>query len=152
VDADHALDEALVNLASAIREAQAEVERDKLPQILAAPTQLIQLFQNLMGNAIKFREPGKRPHVKIGARKENGEWLMSVSDNGIGIPSNQKDRIFQVFQRLHTRDTYPGTGIGLSICKRIVERHGGCIGVESAEGQGSAFLFTIPDPNIEGPA
>jgi signal transduction histidine kinase len=105
---------------------------------------LTQLFQNLVGNAIKFRRNGLRPEISIGARAEREDWVIWVRDNGIGIPQDQYERIFKVFQRLHTWQKYPGTGIGLAICKKIVERHGGRIWVESRLGEGSAFYFTIP--------
>ena len=101
------------------------------------------MFQNLIANAIKFR--GERPpQIHVGARAEAGRWVFSVRDNGIGIDAQYFERIFQVFQRLHTRKTYPGTGIGLAICKKIVERHGGKIWIESQPGQGSTFYFSLP--------
>jgi light-regulated signal transduction histidine kinase (bacteriophytochrome) len=105
--------------------------------------QLAELFQNLIANALKFREQ-RPPRIHIGARAEKGRWVIWVRDNGIGIEPQYFERIFQVFQRLHTHKKYPGTGIGLAICKKIVERHGGTIWVESQPGQGSAFYFTLP--------
>ena len=127
----------------AIRENDAVVTNDSLPQIMSDPTQLGQIFQNLIGNAIKFRGD-EAPRIHVSATEEDGKVLFSVSDNGIGIDMGQAERIFTVFQRLHTRDEYPGTGIGLAVCKKSVERHGGRIWVESEPGRGSTFYFTIP--------
>jgi light-regulated signal transduction histidine kinase (bacteriophytochrome) len=138
-----ALERALSNLRSAIDESGAVVTSDSLPQVVADPTQMSQLLQNLVGNAIKFRrrEP---PRIHVAAVRGDGEWTFSVRDNGIGVPVEHRERIFQVFQRLHTRAEYPGTGIGLAVAKRIVERHGGRIWVESEPGEGSTFSFTLP--------
>ena len=144
VDCQTALDLALTNLATAINESGAMITHDPLPSLMADPTQLAQLFQNLIGNGIKFRG-GRPPEIHVGAQRQDDGWLFSVRDNGIGIEPQYLDRIFVIFQRLHTRAEYPGTGIGLAICKRIVERHGGRISVESEPGKGSAFIFTIPD-------
>jgi chemotaxis family two-component system sensor kinase Cph1 len=105
---------------------------------------LSQLFQNLIGNAIKFRTPNTIPKIHISATKQKKDWLFSVSGNGIGIDPQSFDRIFAMFQRLHTRDEYPGTGMGLTICKKIVESHHGKIWVESKLGEHATFLFTIP--------
>jgi light-regulated signal transduction histidine kinase (bacteriophytochrome) len=110
---------------------------------MADEAQLAQVFQNLIANAIKFRREGVPPHVHISAEREGDEWLFSVADNGIGIDPEQADRIFQIFQRLHTREEYEGLGMGLALCKRIVERHDGCIWVESKPGKGSTFYFTL---------
>jgi light-regulated signal transduction histidine kinase (bacteriophytochrome) len=107
-------------------------------------TQLVQLFQNLIGNAIKFCSE-QTPQVHISAARQDNAWRFAVADNGIGIEPQYAERIFQIFQRLHNRDKYPGTGIGLAICKKIIERHGGKIWVESELGAGSTFYFTIPD-------
>jgi len=114
-----------------------------LPVIQADPTQMTQLFQNLLGNALKYRNE-RTPRIHVDARSAEKSWLFSVEDNGIGIEPQYFERIFQMFQRLHTREKYSGTGIGLAICRRIVERHGGKIWVESAPGRGSTFLFAIP--------
>jgi light-regulated signal transduction histidine kinase (bacteriophytochrome) len=134
---------ALQNLQFSILEAKARVTSDELPTLRVDEGQLAQLFQNLIANALKFREQSP-PHIHIGARAEKGRWVIWVRDNGIGIEPQYFERIFQVFQRLHTRKKYPGTGIGLAICKKIVERHGGTIWVESQPRQGSAFYFSLP--------
>jgi len=143
-DASTILTSVLANLAVAIQENQAVVSYDALPLVTADPTQMMLLLQNLISNGIKFRSE-RSPKIHVGVERREGEWVFSVRDNGIGIERQYFDRIFGVFQRLHTRLEYPGTGIGLAICKKIVERHGGRIWVESAPGQGSTFLFTIPD-------
>ena len=132
------------NLRAAIEESGAIITADPLPTITADAGQMRQLFQNLIGNALKFRVEGRRPEVEISAKQEDGRWLLRVKDNGIGIPPKQQDRLFVIFQRLHAREKYAGTGIGLAICKKIVERHGGRIWVESAPGQGATFCFTLP--------
>ncbi|MCC7377497.1 MAG: PAS domain S-box protein [Verrucomicrobiales bacterium] len=134
---------AIDNLAVAIRESGASITVDSLPDVNGDLTQMSQLFQNLLANAIKFRgaEP---PKIHVTASTDAADWTVRVSDNGIGIESEYFDRIFVIFQRLHTRTQYPGTGIGLAVCKRIVERHGGKIGLESRIGEGSTFFFTLP--------
>jgi signal transduction histidine kinase len=134
----------LMNLKIAIEESQAQITHDPLPELYADGAQLIQLFQNLIGNALKFKKPGQLPAIHISAILSNEGWRISVKDNGIGIDQKYFDRIFVIFQRLHTREKYPGTGIGLSVCARIVERHGGRIWVESQPGEGTEFIFTIP--------
>ena len=149
-DSNAALDRALANLATAIRETGAVITRDPLPVLKADPTQLPQLFQNLIANGLKF-SAGKKPEIHIGAQQMDGGWVFSVRDRGIGIEPQYRDRIFVIFQRLHTRTEYPGTGIGLAICKRIIERHGGRIWVESEPGQGSTFHFTIPEEGTHAP-
>ncbi|HVS54587.1 MAG TPA: PAS domain-containing protein [Opitutaceae bacterium] len=139
------LDEALANLAVAMQESGAVIKRDGLPELVADASQLTQLFQNLIGNAIKFRAEGRAPEIAVSARREGAEWWFAVADNGIGIEPQYYERVFRVFQRLHTRSRYPGTGIGLAICKKIVERHGGRIWIESQPGAGTTFFFTLPD-------
>ena len=137
------LDAAVHNLQAAIEESGAVITHDALPTVRADHSQLIQLFQNLVGNAIKFRRPGAPPHIHVTACNLGQEWQFSVADNGIGIDPQFNERIFVIFQRLHAREQYPGTGIGLAICKRIVERHGGRIWVESTPGEGTTFHFTL---------
>ncbi|MEM9214462.1 MAG: ATP-binding protein [Cyanobacteria bacterium P01_F01_bin.150] len=139
-----ALDQSLANLRGRITEANATISHDAMPTIVADGTQLMQLFQNLVGNAIKFRKPDEQPQIHISVTHQEDEWLFSVRDNGIGIDPQFADRIFVIFQRLHTRDEYPGSGMGLAICKKIVECHRGKIWVESALGEGATFYFTIP--------
>ena len=138
------LDQTLRSLKIAIDESNAVISRDPLPTMKVDDKQMIQLFQNLISNAIKFRKLDERMKIYISCEKVSNNYLFSVSDNGIGMELQFKDRIFEVFQRLHTRDEYSGTGIGLAICKKIVERHGGQIWVESEFGKGSTFYFTIP--------
>ena len=143
VDTAEAVQEALDNLTLAIREAGAEVIVSGLPTVMADQVQLIQLLQNLVGNAIKFRGAAP-PRVEISAARDGRFWCFQVQDNGIGIAPRNHGRIFRIFQRLHTREEYTGNGIGLSITRKIVERHGGSIWLESAPGQGTRFLFTLP--------
>jgi len=143
-DCEMVLQEALANLVVAIAESDAVVTQDALPMVSGDATQLTQLFQNLIGNALKFR--GERPpQIHIGVARRNGDWRFSVADNGIGMEPQYFERVFLVFQRLHTRKEYQGTGIGLAICKKVVERHGGRIWAESEPGQGATFCFTIPE-------
>jgi signal transduction histidine kinase len=134
---------ALQNLEAAILESGAAVKPDQLPVVMADGSQLAQVFQNLIGNAIKFHGSGA-PVIKVRAEAKAREWIFSVEDNGIGIAAEQAEDIFVIFRRLHTREEYSGNGIGLSICKKIIEHHGGRIWVESEPGQGSTFKFTIP--------
>ena len=143
-DAEAVLERTLRALGRAIEDAEAEVTSDPLPTVLADEAQLAQVFQNLIANGIKFRQEDEPPRVHISAEREGDEWVFSVADNGIGIDPKQADRIFQIFQRLHTEEEYPGLGIGLALCKRIVERHGGRIWMESEPGAGSTFYFTLP--------
>lgn len=142
-DCEQVFKEVISNLKVAIEEAGAVVAHEPLPRVRADSVQMTQVFQNLVGNALKFHG-AKPPEVNISARQRDGEWVFSVRDNGIGIDPKYFDRIFEIFQRLHTRQEYSGTGMGLAICKRIVERHGGRIWVESAPGEGSTFFFTLP--------
>ncbi|MGM9491979.1 sensor histidine kinase [Ideonella sp. YS5] len=143
---------ALVHLRVAIEESGALVAiSNPLPKVLGDSTQLVQLMQNLIANAIKFRGSAA-PEVRIECGDDGAAWCLKVRDNGIGIEPVYFDRIFVLFQRLHGRGSYPGTGIGLALCKRIVERHGGRIWVESKPGQGSAFCFTLPHPAGAGDA
>ena len=144
IDSTTSLDLALSDLQVATREHNAIITNDPLPSIFADQEQITKMFQNLIGNAIKFNKPGVAPEVHISAKQDKNNWIFSVSDNGIGINQQYADRIFKIFQRLHTRDEYPGTGIGLAICKRIAEQHGGTIWIESVPGSGSTFYFTIP--------
>ncbi len=140
---DHLLDQALANLGPAIEESRAEITREPLPTIPGDEVQLLQLFQNLLANGIKFRGQVP-PRLHVSAAPQDGEWVCAVRDNGIGIAPEHQERIFQIFQRLHARSEYPGTGLGLALCRKIVERHGGRIWVESQPGQGSTFYFSLP--------
>jgi light-regulated signal transduction histidine kinase (bacteriophytochrome) len=144
IDCNIVFRQARDNLAKAIEDSGAIIFQDPLPTVEGDEVQLIQLFQNLVANAIKFRgaEP---PQIQVSAEPKGPEWVFAVNDNGIGIAPEHQERIFSIFQRLHQRSEYPGTGIGLAICKKIVERHGGRIWVESQIGKGSTFYFTIPE-------
>ena len=144
VDAESSLKRALTNLRAAIQDSGATVTQDKLPTIPCDEVQLAQLFQNLIGNALKFRKPDVAPAVHVGAAEQGAEWEFTVRDNGIGIEPQYFERIFMVFQRLHDKGEYPGTGIGLAIVKKVVERHGGRIWVQSQPGAGTTFHFTMP--------
>jgi light-regulated signal transduction histidine kinase (bacteriophytochrome) len=144
VDTNAALEQALLNLKSVIDDARAAVTRDPLPTVTGNAGRLAQVFQNLVGNALKFRRPDRPPAIHVSSVARDGEWVFAVRDNGIGIDVQYVDRIFVIFQRLHTRSEYPGTGIGLSICKKVIERHGGRIWVESRPGDGATFRFTLP--------
>ncbi len=149
IDCEAVFGRALANLRMAVEESGATVTHDPLPRVLGDASQLGQLLQNLIGNALKYRGE-KPPQVHVGVARQDGAWLFSVTDNGIGIDPKYHDRIFLIFQRLHTREEYPGTGIGLALCKRIVERHGGRIWVESRPGGGATFSFTIPTVGVDG--
>jgi signal transduction histidine kinase len=149
VDLNQMMEQVLQHLQPAIADRQAQIVYERLPHMVADPSQMLQLFQNLIGNGIKFNREDC-PAVHISAQRLEREWLFTVSDNGIGISPEHSERIFVIFQRLHTRKEYEGSGIGLSICKKIVERHGGRIWLESKAGEGTRFFFTIPD--LEGTA
>jgi signal transduction histidine kinase len=142
-DCNAILKRSLSNLRLPIEQSGAVVTHDVLPEVMADPIQLSQLLQNLIGNAIKFCNKEK-PLIHISSKQKQKEWVFSVSDNGIGIPEEYRERIFQIFQRLHNKKEYPGSGIGLATCKKIVERHGGRIWIKSETGKGSTFFFTIP--------
>ncbi len=149
-DCEEVLDRVLANLGASLDECGAVVTNDPLPVVVADPSQMDQLLQNLLSNAIKFHD-GEAPRVHVSVEQSDGEWHFSISDNGVGIDAQYHDRIFVIFQRLHTKDEYPGTGIGLAICKKIVERHSGRIWVESSPGDGSTFHFTLPyRPDVVG--
>ncbi|OJH37436.1 GAF domain-containing protein [Cystobacter ferrugineus] len=143
VEAGQALEQAIANLKTLVDETGATITQGPLPRVMADDTQLTQLFQNLVGNALKFRGPAPT-RVRVDAERQGDSWRFTVTDNGIGIEPQYFERIFVIFQRLHNKEDYPGTGIGLAICKKIVERHGGRIGVESHPGQGTVFWFTLP--------
>lgn len=145
------LEQTLRDLAFMIAEHEAEVTYDSLPTVLADEAQLAQVFQNLITNALTFQRPSEEgpPRVHVSAEREGEMWHFFVQDNGIGIPEKDYERVFEVFQRLHTQEEYPGTGIGLAICKRVVKRHGGRIWVESEVGRGSTFHFTLPGVNVD---
>jgi light-regulated signal transduction histidine kinase (bacteriophytochrome) len=151
VDTAAVLAEVLRVLGPRLREAGADVQADPLPPVMADEDQLFQLLQNLVGNALKFRSEAP-PRIRISAVREGDAWRFAVADNGIGIEPQYSERIFQMFQRLHERGRYEGSGIGLSIVKRILERHGGRIWLQSTPGQGSTFFFTLPAlaPTAEG--
>lgn len=142
--------EAMRNLEVAIKESGASVDWDPLPALWVDQGQLTQVFQNLLANAIKFRRKEECPRIHVSAVDSGAEWTISVRDNGIGIDARHAERVFQMFQRLHTRAEYPGTGIGLAVCKKVIERHGGKLWVESGSGAGSTFRFTIPKPERNG--
>jgi chemotaxis family two-component system sensor kinase Cph1 len=144
VSAKTAVDQAIANLGVQIADSKAEVNSGELPMVMADETQLMRVFQNLIGNAIKFHRPDKVPHVEVSSEHAGGLWRFSVADSGIGIGSGDLEHIFEVFTRLNAADEYPGTGIGLAVCRRIVERLGGSIWVESSGEGGTVFCFTLP--------
>jgi PAS domain S-box-containing protein len=149
IHARDALENALSNLQTVIAETGARITHDDLAEVDADRTQLVQVFQNLIGNAVKFGKSGESPSVHISCQQQGAEWVFSVKDNGIGINPKYFDRIFVIFQRLHTREAYSGSGIGLALCKSIVERHAGRIWVESQPDKGSIFRFTIPIQDMQ---
>ena len=144
VNLNEAMESVRANLFAAITESDAQLEVHPLPTVMGDQAQLVSLLQNLIGNALKYRAAETRPHVRVSALREGELWHLMIRDNGIGIEEEHFDRIFGVFQRLHARDAYEGTGIGLALCKRVVDRHGGRIWVESVVGQGSTFHITLP--------
>ncbi len=147
VDLDQALTKALANLDTAVRDTDAVVERpEKLPEVVGDPTLLAMLWQNLVGNAVKFHHPERTPRIRITCEEDAdaGAWSFSVTDNGIGIPEEFAEKVFVIFQRLHGRDSYGGTGIGLALCKKIVEHHGGHIWIDSGVAEGTRICFTLP--------
>ena len=149
VDLERLLDRILERLDDVRRAAGAEVTRDRMPVVVADPAQMEQLLQNLLSNAFKFRGSGPL-EVHVGAAEEGDAWHLWVRDSGIGIAADQADRVFGMFQRLHTDDEYPGTGIGLAICRRIVARHRGRIWVESEPGEGATFHITLAKSGPKG--
>ena len=147
-DCEQILAESVKNLRSAVTETRAVITHDPLPTIPADGTQLLQVFQNLIGNAIKFRRD-QPPQIHVAAVKNTNEWVFSIKDSGIGIESRYLDKIFVIFQRLNKRREYEGTGMGLAIVKKVVERHDGRVWVESEPGEGTTFYFSIPDKGIQ---
>ena len=143
-DSEEVVADVLRLLETPIREAGATVTVEDLPTVMADAAQIAQVFTNLIGNALKYRRPDVPPEVRISAERAGRFWRFAVADNGIGIEEQYLDRIFVIFQRLHTRGEYEGTGIGLSVVRKIVERHGGTVQVESVPGEGSTFSFTLP--------
>ena len=151
VSMDQIFDHVLQDMDLAVREADAVIRRGDLPTIHGNALQINQLLQNLLSNAIKFRGK-RRGEISVSAELRGPEWLVRVRDNGIGLSPEFREKIFVVFQRLHNHAEYPGTGIGLAICKKIVERHGGRIWVESVLGEGATFCFTLPAPPLPEPS
>ena len=150
-DATESLREALANLGTNILDNKAEVRFDVLPSVRVQPFHLTQLFQNLIGNALKYRKQDVAPVVQISAEPVEDEWVFSVTDNGIGFNPAYAERIFGIFKRLHHHDEYPGTGIGLAICARIVTHYGGRIWAEGEEEKGATFRFALPGENSRAP-
>ena len=144
VPLDDALDQARSNLAAAIEESGATIEADPLPTVRGEPVLLVALFQNLVANAVKFHREDVTPHVRITTTEVADEHEIVVEDNGIGIEPEYAERIFIIFQRLHAKDRYEGTGIGLAMCRKIVEHHGGTIHVDAHDGDGARFRITLP--------
>ena len=144
IDSDRIVESAINHLQVSITETGAMIETGMLPIISADRLQMTQVFQNLIHNGLKFCN-NQPPKILISAKKKNDQWCFSISDNGIGIEEEYKDKIFIIFQRLHTRNEYPGTGIGLAVCKKIIQRHGGDIWFTSEPGKGSVFYFSLPE-------
>ncbi|HMJ02593.1 MAG TPA: ATP-binding protein, partial [Conexibacter sp.] len=150
VDGDDVLRQALASLAESVEQSGARIDAGPLPRVRAEPALLAAVFQNLIGNALKFRADGRPPHVEISARRGEGEWLFTCADDGIGVESEYADRIFMIFQRLHPKDAYAGTGIGLAMCRKIVEYLGGRIWLDTDVGDGrTTFRFTLPAIDLE---
>jgi light-regulated signal transduction histidine kinase (bacteriophytochrome) len=147
-DCRRLVDEAVASLEARFEETEATIEVGELPVLAVEPAQVRQLLQNLIGNALKF-SGDKAPRVKVSSEPENGTWRFTVEDNGIGVDPRHRERIFNMFQRLHRREDYEGTGIGLAICRKIVERHRGRIWVEESPLGGVAFCFTLAPPDTE---
>ena len=141
---DEDLEAALTHLDQAIEESGASVTHDPMPTLPVDRGQMVRLFQNLVGNAVKYRKPDRTPKVHISAEQKKEEWVISIRDNGIGFDPKYAATIFAPFKRLHTVEEYPGTGVGLTICKRIVQAQGGRIWAESQPGEGTTFFFTLP--------
>ena len=148
IDAEQIVQSVLADLGATIEMAGARITHDVLPKLVGNRTQLAQVFQNLIGNAIKFRCDGVSPHVHVSCRPDADGWLFSIRDNGIGIEDQFHTKVFRMFQRLHRREQFEGTGIGLAICKKVVEAHGGRIWIEPYDGTGSTFCFTLSN-NLE---
>ncbi|MBK8365015.1 MAG: GHKL domain-containing protein [Bacteroidetes bacterium] len=143
VDLNTVVKDVLENLKTIIVESKTEIKIDELPVILADKTQMIQVFQNLLANAVKFQVKDNIPEIRISAERKTDEWLFSVKDNGIGIDKKYHDKVFVIFKQLHSKAMFNGTGIGLAVVKKIVERHGGTIWFESELGKGTTFYFTL---------
>ena len=144
IPANRALEAALKNLEASILESQAKISADEMPAVRMRESHLSQVFQNLLGNAVKYRKEDRQPVIEISARQSGTHWIFAVADNGIGVPEAYTESIFGIFKRLHTENKYSGTGMGLAICKRIVERYRGQIWVESELGEGARFSFSVP--------
>ena len=144
IPSNRALEAALKNLDGAILESNAKISVAEMPTVRMRESHLSQIFQNRLGNAIKYRKEGWRPVIEVSTREFEGNWIFTIADNGIGLPAVYKQDIFGIFQRLHTHNKYSGTGMGLAICKRIVERYRGQIWVESESGKGARFSFSVP--------
>jgi light-regulated signal transduction histidine kinase (bacteriophytochrome) len=149
VDLNRLLETVQIDLQGTIRETKAKILVEELPTVFVNPTEISQLFRNLISNSIKFKSD-RQPQIKITARLQDNQWLITIEDNGIGIETEYQKIVFQAFKRLHSQEQYSGSGIGLAICQKIVERHQGYIGVQSQPGKGSTFYFTLPkSPVIE---
>ncbi|MPY33257.1 HAMP domain-containing protein [Streptomyces adustus] len=148
VDLDEVLRRTLDTLSIPIEETDAEVTFDPLPVVVGDATQLGMLWQNLLSNSLKFRDPGRRPEIRVSARRDGDVWEFGVGDNGIGIAPEFRDKVFVIFQRLHTREAYPGTGIGLAMCKKVVEFHDGSIGIDPDHSPGTRVVFTLPCADV----